>query len=43
MRFAVFTVGLPEYTLEESVVFLRDLGYDGVEWRVRYQAYSPDG
>ena len=43
MRFAVFTVGLPEYTPGEAVVVLRDLGYDGVEWRVTDQAPSPDG
>ena len=43
MRFAVFTVGLPEYTPEEAVVVLSDLGYDGVEWRVTDQAPSPDG
>jgi sugar phosphate isomerase/epimerase len=34
MQFAVFTVSLPEYTPEEAVVTLRELGYDGVEWRV---------
>src|SRR5687768_6746925 len=34
MRFAVFTVSLPEWTPEEAVRNLADLGYDGVEWRI---------
>ncbi|CAA9586199.1 MAG: Inosose dehydratase [uncultured Thermomicrobiales bacterium] len=43
MRFAVFTVGLPELTPEEAVATLGELGYDGVEWRVVDQQPSPDG
>ena len=43
MRFAVFTVCLPEYAPEEAVAALRDVGYDGVEWRVTDQDRSPDG
>ena len=34
MKFGVFTVGLPEYTPEEAVKVLSELGYDGIEWRV---------
>ena len=34
MRFAVFTVSLPEWTPDEAVRHLAALGYDGVEWRV---------
>lgn len=34
MRFAVFTVGLPEHSPEEAAVLLADLGFDGIEWRV---------
>jgi sugar phosphate isomerase/epimerase len=34
MRFAVFTVSLPEWTPEEAVGQLAGLGYDGVEWRI---------
>ncbi len=34
MKFGVFTVGLPEYTPEEGVKLLKELGYDGVEWRI---------
>jgi sugar phosphate isomerase/epimerase len=34
MKFAVFTVSLPEYTPEQAVIALREAGYDGVEWRV---------
>jgi sugar phosphate isomerase/epimerase len=34
MRFAVFTVSLPEWTPEEAVRNLAELRYDGVEWRI---------
>ena len=34
MRFAVFTVSLPEWTPEEAVRNLAELGYGGVEWRI---------
>ena len=34
MRFAVFTVSLPEWTPEEAVRYLAEAGYDGVEWRI---------
>src|SRR3954468_21842615 len=34
MRFAVFSVSLPEWTPEEAVRNLAELGYDGVEWRI---------
>ncbi|HEY0603001.1 MAG TPA: sugar phosphate isomerase/epimerase [Herpetosiphonaceae bacterium] len=43
MKYAVFTVGLPELTPEQAVTILRDLGYDGVEWRVTDQAPASDG
>ena len=43
MQFAIFTVGLPDYTPEEAVNVLRELGYDGVEWRVTDQSPSADG
>ena len=43
MKFAVFTVSTPDYTPEEALEVLRDLGYDGVEWRVTDQANSADG
>ena len=43
MQYAVFTVGLPELTPEEAVATLRDLGYDGIEWRVTDQAPPSDG
>jgi sugar phosphate isomerase/epimerase len=43
MRFAYFTVGMPEYTPEEAVGLLREAGYDGVEWRVTDQSSTPDG
>lgn len=34
MKFGVFSVSMPEYGIEESVRLLKELGYDGVEWRV---------
>lgn len=34
MRFAVFTVSLPEHTPDEAAGVLSELGFDGVEWRV---------
>ncbi|MDR2932839.1 MAG: sugar phosphate isomerase/epimerase [Oscillospiraceae bacterium] len=34
MKYAVFTVGLPEYTPEQALEKLKYHGYDGVEWRV---------
>lgn len=43
MKYAVFTVGLPELTPEQAVATLRELGYDGVEWRVVDQAPAADG
>lgn len=33
-RYAAFTVMMPEYSLEEAASLLRQMGYDGVEWRV---------
>ena len=40
MRYAVFTVSLPEYTPEEGLRLLSECGYDGVEWRVTDQPPS---
>lgn len=34
MKYSVFTVGTPEYNLEETIAKLKEFGYDGVEWRV---------
>ncbi len=34
MKFAIFTVSLPEWTPEEAVLELKAAGYDGIEWRV---------
>ena len=34
MKYAVFTVMLPDLTPEEAVAELAQAGYDGVEWRV---------
>ncbi|HEV2106935.1 MAG TPA: sugar phosphate isomerase/epimerase family protein [Thermomicrobiales bacterium] len=43
MKIAVFTVSLPDYTPEEAVSQLHELGYDGIEWRVVDQQPSADG
>ncbi len=34
MKFAVFTVMLPDLTPEDAAAALKQAGYDGVEWRV---------
>ena len=34
MKFSVFSVSMPEYDIEQTVKTLKELGYDGVEWRV---------
>jgi len=34
MKFGLFTVSMPEYDIENTVRALKELGYDGVEWRV---------
>ena len=34
MKFAVYTVSLPEYSIEESAALIKEMGYEGVEWRV---------
>lgn len=34
MKYGVFTVAMPEYDPEEALKLLKELGYDGVEWRV---------
>ena len=35
MKFGVFTVCMPEYDIPESIALLADLGYDGIEFRVK--------
>ncbi|MEJ7900577.1 MAG: sugar phosphate isomerase/epimerase family protein [Thermomicrobiales bacterium] len=34
MKFAVFSVSIPEYSPEVAVAKLKEIGYDGIEWRV---------
>ena len=36
MRYAITTVALPHLSLDETVRFAADLGYDGIELRVRH-------
>lgn len=45
MKFSVFTVSTPEYGLEDTLKLLKEIGYDGVEWRVANPppANKPDG
>jgi sugar phosphate isomerase/epimerase len=42
VKYAVFTVSTPEYSPAEIVPLLKQLGYQGVEWRVVDQAESAD-
>ncbi len=34
MKFSVFSVSMPELDIEQTVKFLNDFGFNGVEWRV---------
>lgn len=34
MKYGVFSVSMPEYNPEDTLKVLKELGYDGVEWRV---------
>lgn len=34
MKYSVFTVSTPEYTIDDTISLLTQLGYNGVEWRV---------
>ena len=34
MKLAIYTVSMPEYSIEESVALIKEMGYEGVEWRV---------
>lgn len=34
MKYGVFSVSMPEYDIAETVDLLKEIGYDGVEWRV---------
>ena len=36
LKHSVFTVMMPDYDLKQTVVLLRELGFDGVEWRVHH-------
>jgi sugar phosphate isomerase/epimerase len=42
MKHSVFTVMMPEFNIEDTAKILRDLGFDGVEWRVGNIAMSPE-
>ena len=34
MKFSVFSVCLPEYDVPGTIQVMKDMGYDGIEWRV---------
>ena len=34
MKYGVFSVSMPEYDIAETADLLKEIGYDGVEWRV---------
>ena len=34
MKFSVYSVGMPEFDIKESVAIAKKYGYDGIEWRV---------
>jgi sugar phosphate isomerase/epimerase len=40
LKFSVFSVAVPEWTPEEAAVKLREIGYDGVAWRIVDQEES---
>lgn len=42
MKYAVFTVSTPDYTPEEAARKVKDVGYDGIEWRVQDDNPNPD-
>ncbi|MGI5893183.1 MAG: sugar phosphate isomerase/epimerase family protein [Candidatus Merdivicinus sp.] len=42
MKFAVFTVGMPEYSPEEAIRTLKECGYDGVEFRITKLPTDPE-
>lgn len=39
MEFGVFSVCMPEYSPEETLAILSEIGYEGIEWRI---AETPD-
>jgi sugar phosphate isomerase/epimerase len=43
MKHSVFTVCMPEYSVEEGIEKLAAWGYEGVEWRVTNQGAPADG
>lgn len=40
MKFSVFSVAVPEWTREEAVTKLAEIGYDGIAWRITDQETS---
>ena len=43
MKYSVTSVILPDLDVAETCRLLQDLGYDGVEWRVRYTSPETQG
>lgn len=42
MKYSLFTVSVPEMTLEEAAEKMREYGYDGVDWRVTALPSDPE-
>jgi sugar phosphate isomerase/epimerase len=40
-KYAVFSVMMPEYTVEQAAKVVADLGYQGVEWRIEKRPVGP--
>ena len=40
MKFAVFSVSIPEWAPDVAVSRLKEIGYDGIEWRIQDQPES---
>ncbi len=43
MKFAVFTVSIPEWSPDFAVKRVKEIGYDGIEWRIQDQAEPAGG
>lgn len=42
MKYSLFTVSVPEMTLEEALKKMKEYGYDGVDWRVTAIPTDPE-
>ena len=42
MKYSLFTVSVPEMTLEEAAQKMKEYGYNGVDWRVTAIPTDPE-